>query len=90
MMSTNKILYILLIDNNSEKEIYIVKDVNNIKGTIIDYILVKRQGNVTLMEIQNDEVIIDEEKLDNLKYNENVKFISLSDVYKILIQSVQN
>ena len=81
VVRNDNILHIILTDiNENEKFIYIIKDINSIKGVLVDCAYIKHENNVTLIEIQNNEVIIDKNEFDDIMNNENSKIISLSEL----------
>lgn len=41
---------------------------------------IRHENNVTLIEIQNNEVIIDKNEFDDIMNNENSKIISLTEL----------
>lgn len=72
VVRNDNILHIILTDiNENEKFIYIIKDINSIKGVLVDCVYIRHENNVTLIEIQNNEVIIDKNEFDNIMNNEN-------------------
>lgn len=80
-----KIKTVILTEvNTDKKEIFVIKDSNNIKGIVIDYIFIKEQGNVILIEIQKDEVILNKEEIEELLSDENSRIITLSELYDML------
>ena len=81
VVRNDNILHIILTDiNENEKFIYIIKDINSIKGVLVDCVYTRHENNVTLIEIQNNEVIIDKNEIDDIMNNENSKIISLTEL----------
>ncbi len=81
VVRNDNILHIILTDiNENEKFIYIIKDINSIKGVLVDCVYIRRENNVTLIEIQNNEVIIDKNEFNDIINNENSKIISLTEL----------
>lgn len=81
VVRNDNILHIILTDiNENEKFIYIIKDINSIKGVLVDCVYIRHENNVTLIEIQNNEVIIDKNEIDDIMNNENSKIISLTEL----------
>lgn len=81
VVRNDNILHIILTDiNENEKFIYIIKDINSIKGVLVDRVYIRHENNVTLIEIQNNEVIIDKKEFDDIMNNENSKIISLTEL----------
>lgn len=72
MTMLDKIKTVILTEvNTDKKEIFVIKDSNNIKGIVVDYIFIKEQGNVILIEIQKDEVILNKEEIQELLHYPN-------------------
>ena len=81
VVRNDNILHIILTDiNENEKFIYIIKDINSINGVLVDCVYIRHENNVTLIEIQNNEVIIDKKEFDDIMNNENSKIISLTEL----------
>ena len=80
VVRNDNILHIILTDiNENEKFIYIIKDIS-IKGVLVDCVYIRHENNVTLIEIQNNEVIIDKKEFDDIMNNENSKIILLTEL----------
>lgn len=78
VVRNDNILHIIQTEiNDNEKFIYVI---NGIKGVLVDCVYIRHENNVTLIEIQNDEVIIDKNEFDDIMNNENSKIISLTEL----------